>query len=372
MRQRLHIGWLLGSIMLMLLAACSSSEEKGEKEPTTLTVYVYSPAHPTLIRAAVGPVNASAAEAEITKLQIWVFESGSGATVGYLETTETTLLNSTNGATFQLIVDDAFAQYKPDVDVYVLANLKRYENCDCSFNKNSTREEIRENAVLINTESRDYFGLTSPMTEVPGAGLPMVGVLKNQPVIGDAPVLRIGTQSHIANVSLERAISKMRFVFANTEGDDDLVIEQIKLDAEMIPNEEYLIPQTRTLTYNETSASLYSGSQTVVKVANPTIYIYDGQPAQTYETTIDNAGLTTIGPFYLRESDKQLKGTIQYRIGTAAPVETTFQMDAPGDFSRNRSWIIYAYHAGGGFLQLNALYVKDWTTKTVEHEIYNW
>jgi hypothetical protein len=177
----------------------------------------------------------------------------------------------------------------------------------------------------------------------------------------------------MANVRLERAVSKMRFVFANTTGDDDLVIKNITLNAGMMPTEEYLIPQQgKTLTYNTAAASLLPNSVTAKKVANPTIYIYDGQNAQTYETLINNANLTTVGPYYLRESDKQLAGTISYSIGGVAQEPVTFQMQQAGDFKRNRTWIVYAYHAGGGFLQTNTLYIKDWTTKTEDHEVYNW
>ncbi len=370
MRLKIHISGLLLAISCWLLAVgCSSSDETGGKQSTVLTVYVYSPARPMLIRSSVGPVDASAAETEINKIQIWIFESSSGRKVGFLETDETSLLNTSEGATYQMIVDDDFAQHKPDVDVYVLANVGP-GNCGIpSFNINSTREELRNNAKI--TEA--HFGLSPLMTEIPTEGIPMVGVLRNQPVIGDAPVLRIGTQTSMANVRLERAVSKMRFVFANTTGDDNLVIKKITLNAGMMPTEEYLIPQQgKTLTYNTADASLLPNSVTAKKVANPTIYIYDGQNAQTYETLINNANLTTVGPYYLRESDKQLAGTISYSIGGVAQEPVNFQMQQAGDFKRNRTWIVYAYHAGGGFLQTNTLYIKDWTTKTEDHEVYNW
>lgn len=370
MRLRIHISGLLLAISCWLLAVgCSSSDETGGKQTTVLTVYVYSPARPMLIRSSVGPVDASAAETEINKIQIWIFESSSGRKVGYLDTYETSLLNTSEGATYQMIVDDDFAQHKPDVDVYVLANVGP-GNCGVSlFNESSTRDALRDNAKI--TEA--HFGLSTLMTEIPTEGIPMVGVLRNQPVIGDAPVLRIGTQTSMANVRLERAVSKMRFVFANTEGDDDLVIKNITLNAGMMPTEEYLIPQQgKTLTYNTAAASLLPNFVTANKVDNPTIYIYDGQNAQTYETLINNANLTTVGPYYLRESDKQLEGTITYAIGSGADQVGTFKMDVAGDFMRNRTWIVYAYHAGGGFLQTNTLYIKDWTTKTEDHEVYNW
>ncbi len=368
-RQRIHISsWLLAISFLLLAVSCSSSDSSEGQQPTMLTIYVFSPEHPTLIRGAEGSVDSKVEESTIHQLQIWIFESGTGEIIGYLKTEETAQLNAGDGATYQIPVDDDFAHYKPDVDIYVLANVTG-DNCGCSFHENSSRDFIRDNAKLTG----NYFGLDRLcIKDLPTQGLPMVGVLKNQSVIGDAPVLRIGTPNQIATVSLERAVSKVRFVFANTEGESALTIKKITLDAEMIPDEEYLIPQSRTLTYNSIAANLWTTETTVVTKDNPTIYIYDGQTAQDYEDLIDNAGLTVIGPFYLHESDKRLEGTITYQIGNNADVEVPFQMAEAGDFMRNHTWIVYAYHAGGGFLQMNALYVKDWINKIENHEVYNW
>jgi hypothetical protein len=143
----------------------------------------------------------------------------------------------------------------------------------------------------------------------------------------------------------------------------------------MIPNTEYLIQQTQSLAYNTSVSPLWEATDPedkVVEVDDPTIYIYGGQEAQVYEDLIDQSEITKIGPFYLRESDKKLSGTITYQLGDNAEQQGTFEMEAAGDFRRNHTWIVYAYHAGGGFLQMNAIYVKEWTTKEKNHEVYNW
>lgn len=372
---------MLAISFLLLAVACSSSDESGEQQPTTLTVYVYSPEHPMLIRSDVGNVNASFDESKITRLQIWVFTNGTHEKVAYLDTEETSKetsqLNVGEGAVYQLPVSDEFAQSKPDVDVYVLANIPTEGYAaDSDLDGSSNRQQI-----LDATIPKGAFGLEQPTTSVPEAGLPMTGSLTAQPVVGDAPVLRVGTTSNIATVRLERAISKVRFVFANTASADPetpvdpLVIKKIKLDADMIPDNEYLIQQTRTLNTNwNAEAPLWTATESeekVTEVPNPTIYIYGGQEAQVYENLIDQSGLTTKGPFYLRESDNRLTGKISYSIG-GEDKESTFEMEAAGDFRRNHTWIVYAYHAGGGFLQLETLYIKDWTTKEKSHEIYNW
>ena len=372
--------WLFAISFLLLAVACSSSDESGEQQPTSLTVYVYSPEHPLLIRSDVGNVDASFDETKITRLQIWVCNSATGETEAYLDTNDTAQLNVGEGAVYQLPVSDDFARNKPNVDVYVIANFTN------TLDGGSTRQQI-----LDATIPKTSFGLTPPpTTEVPDEGLPMTGSLTAQPVVGDAPVLRVGTTSNIATVRLERAISKVRFVFANTAAVDSstpvdpLYIKRISLDAGVIPDQEYLIQQTRTLTtdWNDTEPPLWTATGTeekVVEVEDPTIYIYGGQEAQTYENLIENLinqgvldeKLTQIGPFYLRESDKKLMGTITYQIGTNTQTGR-FEMATAGDFRRNHTWIVYAYHAGGGFLQMETIYIKNWTNINASHEVYNW
>ena len=377
MRERIHIRkWLFAISFLLFAVACSSSDESGEQQPTMLTVYVYSPEHPLLIRSDVGNVDASADENKITRLQIWIFTNGTHEPVAYLNTDDTSMLNAGEGTAYQLPVSEEFVRNKPDVDVYVMANLPDGEFGN-TLVKNSTRQQI-----LDATIPKTSFGLETPTTSVPEAGLPMTGSLTAQPVVGEAPVLRVGTTSNIATVRLERAISKVRFVFANTAAVDPsapvdpLYIKEITLDADVIPNKEYLIQQTRTLTTDWNAlATLWKATESeekVKEVADPTIYIYSGQEAQVYENLIDQSDLTKKGPFYLRESDRKLTGTITYQIGTNDKQTGTFEMDAAGDFRRNHTWIVYAYHAGGGFLQMKTIYIKDWTNASASHEVYNW
>ena len=81
---------------------------------------------------------------------------------------------------------------------------------------------------------------------------------------------------------------------------------------------------------------------------------------------------TEIGPFYLRESEKKLVGSITYQIVGNSEKTSPFNMDAAGDFTRNHTWIVYAYHSGGGYLQMSTLYVKNWNERNVNHDVYNW
>lgn len=340
---RTHIGcWLLTISCWLLVVGCSSSDGTEEPQPTMLTIYVYAPEHPMLIRSAIGTVDALVAERQVHKLQIWVFESYTGKTVGYLQTKFTDKLNGAEaGDKYQIPVPDEFAQHKPDVDVYVLANVSE-DNCGVVFDGTTTRDQLW-NAKL----DANHFGLTELRTTVPDDGLPMAGILKDQTIVGDAPVLRIGTTNNIATVRLERTVSKVRFVIGTTAPIKP-TITGISFDADKLYTEGYLIPREALtgLTLKSTATSLLTSDVAIdSETDDPTKYIYDGQEAQVYENLINNAAtavspakpeLTIIGPYYLHESDKQISGKISYKVGEETTVNNgNFQMDAVGDFLRN-------------------------------------
>ena len=356
---------------LAFLTACNSSDGEDQQKPTMLTIYVFSPEQPIITRGDVGPVNASEAENKVNSLQLWVFDT-SGNKVGYLNTTETATLNTGQGAIYQIPVSDEFAQNKPNVDVYVLANVTA-ANCGISttLDENTTREALIEQAKITS----GHFGLTSASlaTAVPADGLPMAGILKNQPVIGDAPVLRIGNETNIATVPLTRAVSKMRFFFANVATAPKLTITGITLNGSLIPNEEYFFTQSKTLTYNENAASILASSIEVAQTEDPAQYVYEGQTAQEYENLMVGAELSLAGPYYLRESGKILTGTITYTVeGMSEPMSATFTMKEQGDFLRNHSWIVYAYYEGLSGMQVVTVDVTDWVAKSYNYEVYNW
>ena len=357
---------------LAFLTACNSSDGEDQQKPTMLTIYVFSPEQPIITRGDVGPVNASEAENKVNSLQLWIFDT-SGNKVGYLKTTETATLNTGQGAIYQIPVSDEFAQNKPNVDVYVLANVTA-ANCGISttLDENTTREALIEQAKITS----GHFGLTSASlaTAVPADGLPMAGILKNQPVIGDAPVLRIGNETNIATVPLTRAVSKMRFFFANVATAPKLTITGITLNGSLIPNEEYLFTQSKTLTYDENAASILASSSSieVAKKEDPAQYIYEGQTAQEYENLMVGAKLSLAGPYYLRESGKILTGTITYTVEGMSEMSATFTMKEQGDFLRNHSWIVYAYYEGLSGMQVVTVDVTDWVAKSYNYEVYNW
>ncbi len=372
--------WFLSGMMLLMTGACSSSDEEGQesgadKKPVMLAIYVYAPEQAAAAqkkaaqtRGDVGEVDANpAAEGEIKSLKIWIYESESGDSVRYFETKDVAALNQGQGTTYQIPVSDDFAKNKPAVDVYVMANVTN-ANCGVETDKDTERDELMTGAKIAG-----YFGLGNLQTSVPTDGLPMAGYLTTQPVVGDAPALRVGNLNAVSTVPLIRAVSKLRFVFAKTTGQPTVSITSITMNAGMIPDEEYLFTTPQSMTYNtEAGELLLTNIDDIAETADPTDYIYFNQDAQEYENLINGANLTVNGPIYLRESDKQLAGTITYTIGVGEPQSVGFQMQQAGDFSRNHTWIVYAYYAGSGKLQVQTVYVKDWSTKEISHNVYNW
>ena len=383
--------WLLCSILTVLLCACSSDD--GEEEAAgvdaealhkqkKLAIYVYAPEQAATAtklaartRANVGEVDAVTDEGTIKSLQIWIYEWETGNYVGYFSTSDVTALNEGQGTTYQIPVSDEFAAAKPYVSVYVMANVTN-ANCGVgTLNKETTRDQLLEGAKI----TAGHFGLGTLVKIVPDDGLPFAGKLTAQPVVGDAPALRVGTTSQVSTVQLTRAVSKLRFVFAKTAGEAAVSIKSIKLNVGMIPDVEYLFKTPVSMTYNTAAVELLSTPiDDIAETADPTAFTYTDQEAQDYEDLIYEAAsketpeVTVRGPIYLRESDRQLTGTITYTIEGGDEQTVAYAMQQAGDFSRNHTWIVYAYYAGSGNLQVESLYVKDWSTKEINHQFYNW
>mgnify|MGYP006916113372 CR=1 FL=1 len=397
-------------VLMLVLSACShSGEDDGKDTACYLNVYVYSPAQPMPTRTDMDYVNAKTAENTIHTLQIWVFKHHTGALLGYLEVEPQ---NQFEGQQYQVIVDPEIAEGTSEerrVDVYVLGNVYQ-SNCGLSFNRSTTRDEL--NAATL---AENCFDVRTPTSVVPAEGLPMSGVLKNEPVSGSFPILRIGTENQMSTVKLVRAVSKLRFILCRVHEEEDTscqleAITGISLHGNQIPQKEYLMLNSAFDGSLNPSDPLADSrihilpnsyvedaiSFTPPEIANipivedPLVYIYDHEKyasMQAYEDALDAAiastppSLVELGLTYLRESDQKLKGTISYRVASdseTTPDRTTeFEMSRAGDFSRDHSWIIYVFFSGGKLQVFNIVQVgiKNWDTtndQPEEHKFYNW
>lgn len=400
-----HIGqWLTALLMVVLFVGCGkSSDSEGGEEPgkkPVLKVYVFAPAHPVVTRAA-DDVDASTEENKIHSLHVWVFEnhaeesdqyhSEDGKFVGHIVLNNVDL--SEAGSEVSIDISDEFIARKPHVDVYVAANVTE-SNCGISFSATTTRTQLEAAPI-----GQNYFGVSSLVKTVPSDGLPMSGVLKNQPVYGESPVFRVGDEVNgLANVKLVRAVSKVRFVFSKSSTNtDDLMVSSITLDGRDTEKNLYGLPNEEKLFLNgvypndleevNASAGYYASTSTLVSDIDgntiatnnsPASYGYDGKmTAQEYENLINKgisatpSELTELGRFYFRESDQKVSGEINYSIG-GTPKKATFATPTPTGFTRNHTWIVYGYFVSSGNLLLNIVEIKDWINIETPDEVYNW
>ena len=375
-------------VVMLVLCACrggsSEPEVEVKKQPTMLDIYVYAPDNPAITRSDNGNVTADLEnEKKISSLHIWVFRHSDGTLMGYLNP-DVSGLSTTGNAKYQMLVPDEFVTTKPNVDVYVMANVTA-DNCGLTALGEGVTRSALEGILIGHKDTSDYYGLTTPVKVAPDDGLPMSGVLKNQPVYGEAPVLRIGTSENIAKLQLVRAVSKMRFIFSKFTNDTrEYTLTSITLDATTMPKQEYLFLDGAYPTYRfKVGSEVESGDLPLISnelkdiksCVDPSVYAYVSGDGQVYENTINTAvtenKVSDLGRFYLRESDKKLTGTINYVVDSE-PKSTPFSMKVAGDFSRNHTWIVYAYFMNGNLLNVNVVDVKSWTPYPGSGEVYNW
>ena len=387
-------------LMAVLLTACQNSEEEvktpDDGEDCFLEIAVSAPEHLLFTRGDVGEIASSEAERTVHSLQIWVFKSSDGSKVGYRAILEGELEATLNAPTpkqhtLKMKVDKTFAEVRDNVDIYVVANAASYLGTTVLDEKSKPADL---NAAMIDNGS---FGTSTLIHTVPSDGLPMSAILKNQTIYGSFPALRIGTQEQPVVLELTRAISKLRFVLCRIEEEESstkklVSINSIKLNGSLIPTKTYLMPGTYNyssyvsddITFEDDdfdeNHKLIPGK--IPQVVNPLVYAYETQTVQDYENLI-NAAVTSsklkqVGLTYLRESDKQLTGTISYTYndnGTPKNEDATFLMAQAGDFLRNHSWIVYIYYMDSKIHVLTVTHIgmKEWTDGNSDDvKVYNW
>ena len=385
--------WML--LLLLCLSACTSGDEDATSSPdmTKLYVYVYAPQEIQSTRASYdGDVNPITNEAKVYSLQIWVFTHDTKKILGHYSSTQPSSLTTSNPyELIQINIDDDYANTdvgsREHVDVYVAANVEN-SNCNLMLDGQTTLEQLE--AALIEKTTADPFGMTSPVSIVPeNVGLPMSGVLRDQPVTGTAPVLRLDNSGQVATVQLIRTISKLRFAFSRETGGETLQINSIKLNTQMLPIAEYLFmadgaPYDRHTCHLKTESGYDTATpnllgEAITEIAendNPAYYAWGYQqlPPLDYEQRIEDGvtnGKLTQRYFYLRESDKLITGEIKYQVGSGEEQTATFTMVDAGGFSRNHVWTVYAYQAEAK-LKVIVAEVAPWVQKEEDYEFYNW
>ena len=427
MRNKIIDKWML-LLMAVLITACSGNNEENngssDEEDCFLEIYVYAPGRPIVTRGDEGEIDPTDDESKVTSLKIWVFKYADGTPVGYLEA-DPSLLSATTPRKYLMKLDRDFVKNPTNVDVYVVANaesdnaenplLTTTNGTPISLDGQTTRSQLNDAVIASN-----HFGIGTPLvSEVPANGLPMSAVLRNQPIFGSFPTLHVGEDNKMATLELTRAVSKLRFVLcrikeAESTSKKFVSIDGIKLNGNQIPTTSYLMPGTYNYSNYESGAITFEDDDPgkIPQVVNPLVYTYGTQAAQDYENLIDAAvksdldklkaygqannidelknltaddlpQLKQLGLTYLRESDKQLAGVINYTYkekegDNEVQVQATadFTMAAPGDFLRNHSWIVYVYYMDSKIHVLTVVRIgmKEWVSDGQPESpwFYNW
>ena len=352
--------YLVLILTLVLAASCGHDSETTSslKDAGVLNIYVYPADDPMVTRGDEGLISAkvleNAAEPELQGMQ------GSRAKLFQIALTE---------AQVKAITGDG-----NQVDVYVLTNAESIGLG--TLNGSSKRSEVRD-AVIAS----DYFGTTSLTTDISEAGLPMAGCAENISVQGSYPVLSLPV------VKLTRCVSKIRFVMAqNKDVDAQFFITSIQLNGNQFPVAEHVFNTTANPYYISdeyvTAPVSITPPADVKKTERIFDLVYKSQQIQDYEDILDkfvaDGEVSQLGPYYFRESDKRLSGTIGYRIkenNQEYNKTVNFQMnEVPGNynFSRNHSWIVYVYYLGGEELRMLQVYIRSWEEAERERDLFNW
>ena len=364
-------------ISLLILASCLAgcrrdmgalSRLNTPESSPTLGITIDFPTDESFTKGEAGELPASSLENAIHSLMVWVFRSDNHSLVTTLDLTPEEFPVGGGVRRYSIAVGRDFANAKPDVDVFVLANAAAIGS---SLDSESAWAELND-AFFANSEESPYygFGISNPVHEVnPDLGLPMSGCGKNLVIRGEEPVFRVET------VKLSRMVSRLRFIFCKTqtEGDeaDEVSIQSIVLNGRMIPVREYVFTTGASGVVHDQEEFLWNydelsyivpGPDVIADNDTPENLIYVNQDPLTYEHLLDDAiahnQLTDLGYTYFRESDRRLVGRIYYTVNGNQRTRE-FNMAAEGDFARNHTWTVFGYFLSGRNLQVS-LSVMPW------------
>lgn len=383
--RRLHtLNFLLAAFMTMA-AGVSCVEPYDDTQPDTSSKYQLSfqvaASGADLMTKA--DVTGTETENLIHDLRVWAFiHSGTAnvnteKAVGYANPPIATPADHLDNVTIpfptsvEKLLDNADHVY---IDLYVLANAP---SVGCTLaGLEVTRTQLEEAKITVfGTECVSVVPANGPAN-----GLPMTALLSDV----DITFLKnAGTGSLSSPISLKRAVSKIRFVFAkasNMTADTEIssieIIDSGTTGEGMLPGSTYLFPRSpfalpenqsyATVPWTGASGTALLPNEEFVKIDTPlrlrkdSEIISDGQSSapsswtdpKVYEEFLTkevDAGYAIQKILYLRESDKSnIKARISYKIGgvSKTPVDIAIPAVASTDtpvFQRNRWWTVYVY-----------------------------
>lgn len=383
------------AILCLVVSCTESGESTSEDVHTFLTIHIETPENGT--RADEGQVDGNGtSENGLYQTYIWVFDSSvtsdDAAPVGSFNYN----LNGATSTTVQVGIDPDVISRAPNLDVFVVANVESIPSAYYYMGPDNppiTRGRLKDmvfGKLTINSNHYDDFGTSAP-THAPesGKGVPMSQYALNQKVINS------GVLDKPVNLALQRAVSKIRFVFARHQEVNDVKILGYTLIKEIIPNRQYVFPALPAtgntahlpdgvgyngsiMSYSNTLSSVDilptdKPEQLAFQYTDGSGFDKSTETAQEYVVRLEQAFVNhkpslSYGLTYLRETDKKLSGTIRYQLGSDE-YTATFEMKDEGDFTRNHEYIVYAYFEKSG---LNVtVSVMDWEKYEIVHQFAN-
>lgn len=381
-------------LLTLILTSCMSddyTDTAAGKSDTYINLNVSTPTAQARANAPAKPAGTSGklgleetypspnTEEKITSIRVWAFRSGSDrATATPIGFKSETNLSAQGSHKVSMMITRKNAESLDKIDLYILLNAESEGVLDGRDCIKMTREDLEKLVI------KNHFGITAEgtaqTTVVPQAGLPISRVIKELDVTDNIKDNATDAALHSINIPLIRAVSKLHFFFTrkNVKDTEGVVVTRIEVNENVIPTQSSVFPtattdankETEGLTGDLTSLSYLSrkikfgsvATENIKPVSDPTSYIRkSGQTAEDYITKL-RAATAECHLSYLRETDKDLTGTIYYKLDkSGTEKQTPFRISKA---YRNHEMVVYGYFLGDekSTLTLN-YYVADWNEK---------
>ena len=389
-------------LLTLILTSCMSddyTDTAAGKSDTYINLNVSTPTAQARANAPAKPAGTSGklgleetypspnTEEKITSIRVWAFKSDTDrATATPIGFKSETNLSAQGSHKVSMMITRKNAKNLDKIDLYILLNAESEGVLDGKNCIKMTRADLEKLVI------KNQFGITAEGTAqtrvVPQAGLPISRVIKELDVTNNIKDNATDAALHSINIPLIRAVSKLHFFFTRKDVKDTegVVVTKIEVNENVIPTQSSVFPtattdankETEGLTGDLTSLSYLNQKMTFGSVAtkdikpvpDPTSYIRKpGQTADAYITQL--RGVTTECHLsYLRETDKDLTGTIYYKLDkSGAEKQTPFSI--PKAY-RNHEMVVYGYFLGDekSTLTLN-YYVAGWNEKTATDIVFD-
>lgn len=389
-------------LLTLILTSCMSddyTDTAAGKSDTYINLNVSTPTAQARANAPAKPAGTSGklgleetnpspdTEENITSIRVWAFKSTSdretATPIGFKSETNLSAKGSHN---VSMMITRKNAENLHKIDLYILLNAESEGVLDGKDCIKMTRADL-ESLVIKN-----QFGITAEgtaqTTVVPQAGLPISRVIKELDVTNNIKDNATDAALHSINIPLIRAVSKLHFFFTrkNVKDTEGVVVTRIEVNENVIPTQSSVFPtattdankETEGLTGDLTSLTYLSQKMTfgsvptenIRPVPDPTSYIR--KPGQTADDYITQLRIATAECHlsYLRETGKELTGTIYYKLNkSGAEKQTPFRISKA---YRNHEMVVYGYFLGDqkSTLTLN-YYVADWNEKKATDIVFD-